>query len=160
MKNVSTGLGLAVLGVGIGLHAFSPQIAAQAQQPTTVIERAIATTVAAHAGPPAPTIVWYGSGSAEFNIHSIFRAWSDGTVEVRLVYFVFPQNGLCESATAPCHSPWFVIASPDEGVSAAADNNFDAKVDGADLAMLLASWGPAPRNPTPPSDCPLNLINP
>ena len=29
-----------------------------------------------------------------------------------------------------------------------------------DLAMLLGNWGDAPRHDIPPSDCPLNLINP
>jgi len=33
-------------------------------------------------------------------------------------------------------------------------------VDGADLATMLADWGDAPRYDIPPSDCPLNLINP
>ncbi len=27
------------------------------------------------------------------------------------------------------------------------------------LASLLAKWGDAPRNPMPPSDCPLGLLN-
>jgi hypothetical protein len=43
---------------------------------------------------------------------------------------------------------------------AASDANADEKVDGADLGMLLSNWGDAPRVPFPPSDCPLNLINP
>ena len=55
---------------------------------------------------------------------------------------------------------WFVISSPTEGMNAAADINFDEIVNGADLAMLLAQWGDAPRNPMPPSDCPLGLLNP
>ena len=33
-------------------------------------------------------------------------------------------------------------------------------VNGADLASILGNWGDAPRVPFPPSDCPLNLINP
>jgi hypothetical protein len=32
--------------------------------------------------------------------------------------------------------------------------------DGADLSQLLADFGDAPRQDIPPSDCPLNLINP
>jgi hypothetical protein len=53
-----------------------------------------------------------------------------------------------------------VIASPTQGFKAASDINADQKVDGADLAMILGNWGDAPRVPIPPSDCPLNLINP
>jgi hypothetical protein len=40
------------------------------------------------------------------------------------------------------------------------DINLDAQVDGAGLGQLLADWGDAPRQDIPPSDCPLNLINP
>ena len=54
----------------------------------------------------------------------------------------------------------FLINDPAQGYSAASDSNFDAKVDGADLAMMLGNWGDAPRHDIPPSDCPLNLINP
>jgi hypothetical protein len=57
-------------------------------------------------------------------------------------------------------SPWFVINNPASGLTFDADLNFDEAVDGADLGELLAKWGPAPRNPVPPSDCPLALINP
>ena len=52
-----------------------------------------------------------------------------------------------------------MISSPTEGMNAAADITFDEVVDGEDLATLLASWGEAPRNPMPPSDCPLGLMN-
>jgi hypothetical protein len=64
------------------------------------------------------------------------------------------------NAQPPCTSPWFVINNPSQGLTFDADLNFDEAVDGADLGMLLAKWGPAPRNPVPPSDCPLALINP
>jgi hypothetical protein len=36
----------------------------------------------------------------------------------------------------------------------------DEEVDGSDLGMLLSNWGDAPRVPFPPSDCPLNFVNP
>ena len=64
------------------------------------------------------------------------------------------------AATLPCSSPWIVISSPTQGYRAAADINADELVDGVDLASILGSWGDAPRVPFPPSDCPLNLINP
>ncbi len=31
-------------------------------------------------------------------------------------------------------------------------------VNAADIGLLVAAWGDAPRNPMPPSDCPLGLI--
>ncbi|MDE0889173.1 MAG: hypothetical protein OSA40_06910 [Phycisphaerales bacterium] len=42
--------------------------------------------------------------------------------------------------------------------NAVADINFDACVDAADLGLLVAAWGDAPRIDYPPSDCPLGLI--
>ena len=59
-----------------------------------------------------------------------------------------------------CASHWIVISSPTQGFKAAAESNADEKVDGADLAAVLSNWGDAPRVPFPPSDCPLNLVNP
>ena len=53
---------------------------------------------------------------------------------------------------------WIVIASPNEGLNAAADINHDEIVNAADIGLLVAAWGDAPRNPMPPSDCPLRLI--
>ena len=53
---------------------------------------------------------------------------------------------------------WFVISSPNEGLNAAADINHDEIVNAADIGLLVAAWGDAPRNPMPPSDCPLGLI--
>ena len=51
-----------------------------------------------------------------------------------------------------------VVASPNEGLNAAADINFDSRVNAEDLGIELAACGDAPRNDEPPSDCPLGLI--
>ena len=51
-----------------------------------------------------------------------------------------------------------VVASPNEGLNAAADINFDSRVNAEDLGIMLAAWGDAPRNDEPPSECPLGLI--
>lgn len=64
------------------------------------------------------------------------------------------------NGTTPCSSPWLVISSPTAGYRAAADINADELVNGVDLASVLGNWGDAPRVPFPPSDCPLNLVNP
>jgi hypothetical protein len=55
---------------------------------------------------------------------------------------------------------WITISDPAQGYTYRSDINFDERVDGADLAQLLADFGDAPRQDIPPSDCPLNLINP
>ena len=125
----------------------------------------------AHAAPiamPAPqaglTVVWYGTfggfyGSGAGGV--LLRAWSDGTVEVKRVQTMYVGTcGDASNASPPCTSPWNIISSPTQGYRAAADINADELVNGADLASVLGNWGDAPRVPFPPSDCPLNLINP
>ena len=54
MKNAATGIGLAVLGLGIAVNGLNLNG-----------NQATATPVAFNAGPIEPTIVWYGSISAD-----------------------------------------------------------------------------------------------
>ena len=160
MKNISTGAGLAILGLGIAAHPILSGIASSAVASVSSAPVAAAVTTAASTQAGAPTVVWYGVGpGASGNTQNhLYRAWSDGTVEARLVVNVYnPNYGICGFQT-PC--PWSVISSPTEGFKAAADSNADEKVDGEDLAAVLSNWGDAPRVPFPPSDCPLNLVNP
>ena len=113
--------------------------------------------------PPEPTIVWYGvgarAGSARttslinYPFDIVYRAWSDGRIEAK---------GICTndcSYIQPLPS-WTVINDPNSGYNAAADINYDSKVDGSDLAQVLNDWGNAPRQDIVPSTCPLNLVNP
>ena len=125
-----------------------------------------------------PTIVWYGTQSVivgtgsnscdtdnSTNALVVFRAWSNGLIEYRAIKtferLVMQIN--CDGESVDdlpfCTTSWRVFSAPTEGLNAAADITFDEVVDGQDLATLLASWGPAPRNPMPPSDCPLGLMN-
>jgi hypothetical protein len=142
----------------------------------------VASTANAQAG---PTVVWYSASapryyreervdpSKGFDLQYLYRAWSDGTVEYRTVRrqvetwvagcdscsYNLQASHYCEDV-GQCLSPWIVCASPNEGFKAAADIDGDQFVDGVDLASVLGNWGDAPRVPFPPSDCPLNLINP
>ena len=122
---------------------------------------AVAAVAHAQAG---PTVVWYGVSSptmsnGDYKLGVLFRAWSDGTIEGKLFY---PQQGGSGQFCGPYDNcgHWTVFSSPDQGTKAAADINADEKIDGVDLASILGNWGDAPRVPFPPSDCPLNLINP
>jgi hypothetical protein len=157
------GVGLCMIG-----GAMMMQNGQQANAATAVSMPATAAAVTAAASTQAggePTVVWYGvSGPSNYYSTTppmLFRAWSDGTIEAKMVGF---QNGLyygaCDPQTVVCTSDWRVISSPTEGLKAAADSNLDEKIDGEDLAAVLSNWGDAPRVPFPPSDCPLNLINP
>ena len=161
MKNISTGFGLCAIAAAVALYPVLDRFApigkeAHAGVPVSAItSAALAQT--------APTIVWYGSTTTSPNVyyeninHFLFRAWSDGRVEGKRIN-MFISNKDC--GLPFCFGEWFLINNPNDGLSAASDSNFDSKVDGADLALLLTHWGDAPRHDIPPSDCPLNLINP
>ena len=164
MKNVSTGFGLCIVGLGIAawpvLDRLMPQANAVGVGP---VAPAVAAVSLAQ-DPPAPTIVWYGlssygywgSGLPTQDWTVVARAWTNGRVEIKRTRFVYNS---C-SVAPQCEEPWVVVSNPSQGLTFDADLNFDQAVDGVDLGMLLGKWGPAPRNPVPPSDCPLALINP
>ena len=159
MKNAGIAGGLVAIGIGlatIGLSNFSRQAEA-------------VPAVAMTAGPEEPTIVWYGmvhnprfqyygSGNCQpictrsYEYSVLARAWSDGTVEAKKLC----PGSDCGAGISS--GDWIVIASPNEGLNAAADINFDEIVDGADMGLLLGNWGKAPRSPIPASDCPLGLM--
>lgn len=145
------GVGLCMIGGALLMQNGQQAQAAAGSMPAAA---AVAATANAQAG---PTVVWYQTTSQRDGIHNLFRAWSDGTIEMRRVFE--PISLDCGSPVF-CTSPWLLISSPNNGFKAAADINADEKVDGADLASVLGNWGDAPRVPFPPSDCPLNLINP
>jgi hypothetical protein len=155
------GVGLCMIGGAMMMQNGQQASAATAvSMPAT----AAAVTAAVHAQAGGePTVVWYGVSSATVTAATppmVFRAWSDGTVEGKAVQIFAQSYSPCDPNFWGCSGPWKVVSSPTEGFKAASDSNADEKVDGADLGMLLSSWGDAPRVPFPPSDCPLNLVNP
>ena len=145
MKNYAMPLAIAIVGFGLMSIGFNLNG-----------NQAVATPAAFNAGPAEPTIVWYGTSEGGAGaVDWVLRSWSDGTIEARKVYYDSDSN--C-SVGIYCTGNWIVISSPNEGLNAAADINFDERVDGSDLAQVLTAWGDAPRNDYPPSDCPLGLI--
>ena len=151
MKNISTGFGLCVLGLGIAAWPVLDRLAPSANaSAVTAAAAAVSTAATAQTG---PTIVWYGVSQGQRE-YILWRAWSDGKVEMKVGYL----QDIC--TPAGCISPWIVYSNPAQGLTYRSDLNFDEKVDGADLGQLLADWGDAPRQDIPPSDCPLALINP
>jgi len=164
MSKITTGVGLCALALSIVAFPIIDRALprAEATVPTAAVQ-AIASAAHAQAG-GEPTVVWYGvSGPSNYYAQTppiLFRAWSDGTIEAKMIGFQSPYYGACSPDTVPCTSDWRVISSPNQGFKAAADSNADEKIDGQDLAAVLSNWGDAPRVPFPASDCPLNLVNP
>jgi len=151
------GVGLCMIG-----GALLMQNGQQAQAAAGSMPAAAAAVAAAANAQAGPTVVWYGSYGGEssgYVLGVVLRAWSDGTIEAKKIGR-FTWDSPCDAIGLCGPGPWFVISSPNAGFKAAADINADELVDGADLASVLSNWGDAPRVPFPPSDCPLNLINP
>jgi hypothetical protein len=158
MKNYAMPAAIATVGLGLLSIGFNLNG-----------NQANATPAAFNAGPIEPTIVWYDShefrgspGKSDNAYLMLVRAWSDGTVEARYRLIDTEDNSTCQGVRelSGCDNTrgWFVVSSPNEGLNARADINFDERVDAADLGLLVAAWGDAPRNDYPPSDCPLGLI--
>jgi hypothetical protein len=160
MKNISTGFGLCVLGLGIAAWPVLDRLMPTAN--ASAVTAAAAAVSTAATGQTTPTIVWYSTINNGWEYCSLWRAWSDGRVEVRRVRLnnAVDPSWCGPNPDYPCKSPWYVISDPAQGLTYRSDINFDEKVDGADLGQLLADWGNAPRQDIPPSDCPLALINP
>jgi hypothetical protein len=161
LKNVSTGGGLALLAVAVLANAGASLLStfsSQAHADATTAGRAVVASAMAQGG-GEPTIVWYGT--VEGGPNALLRAWSNGLVEYRTfdVRQYGGSNYNCQD-TLQWVCEWKVLFSPNDGLAAFADLNADAKVDAQDLAQVLSRWGDAPRNDIPPSDCPLNLVNP
>ena len=145
MKNYAMPLAIAFLSLGLMSIGFNLNG-----------NTATATPASFNAGPEEPTIVWYGTSEAgNGTVDWVLRSWSDGTIEARKVHY---DSGSNCSVGIYCTGNWIVISSPNEGLNARADINFDSRVNAEDLGIMLAAWGDAPRNPMPPSDCPLGLV--
>jgi hypothetical protein len=165
MKNISTGFGLCVAAAAALAYPFVSSLAPSANaNAVTAAASAVSTAATAQTG---PTIVWYGISPPEANsggrfMGAMFRAWSDGRIE----YKPYAQREAFSAQSCelylgnPPGCGWLVFSDPAQGLTYRSDINFDAQVDGADLGQLLADWGNAPRQDIPPSDCPLNLVNP
>jgi hypothetical protein len=180
------GLGFAVGGVGLwrvadALGRLAPiateggaQVAVESAR-DGVARTSLATDAMAAVGGAAlaaalpaaqagePTIVWYGTYGGMYGSFvggALLRAWSDGTVEMKKIATFGTSSGEACGLSTPCTSQWFVISSPTVGYRAHADLDADESVGGADLAILLSSWGDAPRVAVPESTCPLDLVVP
>ena len=159
MKNAGITIGMVAIGLGLASIGFNLNG-----------NTATATPASFNAGPEEPTTVWYDSHASadgsNLNRYPVLllRAWSDGTIEGRLLAFDTAGTngsscpGVYDTSTCANTQGWFVISSPNEGLNARADINFDSRVNAEDLGIMLAAWGDAPRNDYPPSDCPLGLI--
>ena len=140
MKNISTGTGLCVLGLCLASYPIIDRVMPRADAGTTHVAAVVAAATAQV--PPEPTIVWYGvtlaSGNTTNGSFIHHRLWSDGRVEMRAATY------LSGCYAMPTNCPWTEVPPAPSGNSFACRSDLDGNrvVDGADLGMVLANWGP------------------
>ncbi|NBO46840.1 MAG: hypothetical protein EBU85_07545 [Actinobacteria bacterium] len=143
MAQVSTGMGLAILGgcilgaAALTSHKFGSEAMAQG----TGTDRRIVS-----------------AGVHQSNGHLVaYRIWSDNAIDLRaLGYSAQPQYG--------GGSQWWINASSstwftaDNGTSAymRADVDESRSVDAGDISAVLLDFGSTTDNPPPPIDCTIN----
>jgi hypothetical protein len=149
MKNISTGAGLVVLGLGIALHPLVSGLVAQATAaPSSSVTSAAAAVASAATAQAGPTVVWMGvTQGIDYNC-TYHRLWSDGRLEMRTVPHEFTFYAECATYSlrvSSCAPPedWIEIPPPPggNGFACRTDINGDRLVDGADLSFVLNAWG-------------------
>ena len=143
MAQVSTGMGLAILGgcilgaAALTSHKFGSEAMAQG----TGTERRI-VSAGLH---------------DSFGYVMAFRIWSDNTIDLRnLGYAVEPKyGGGSQWWMTIGTSTWFTA---DNGTSAylRADVDESRSVDSGDISAVLLDFGSTTDNPPPPIDCTIN----
>jgi hypothetical protein len=151
MKNISTGAGLVVLGLGIALHPLISGLVAQATAaPSSSSATAAAAVASAATAQAGPTVVWMGVTHSDWNTWVYHRLWSDGRLETRSVAVTYdqpdwPNCGGYSAYARQCMTPqpWREVPPPPggNGFTCRSDINGDRIVDGTDLAFILNSWG-------------------
>ena len=137
MKNISTGTGLCVLGLCLASYPIIDRVMPRAEAGVTHVATVVAAATAQV--PPEPTIVWMGTTRLGA-LHTYSRLWSDGRMEIRQVYMPYTNCGL----EVACSGEWVEIPPPPSGNGFACRADLDGNriIDGADLGMVLANWGP------------------
>jgi hypothetical protein len=140
MKNISTGTGLCVVGLCLASYPIIDRVMPRAEAGATHVAAVVAAVTAQV--PPEPTIVWMGVANSS-GIYTYSRLWSDGRMEIRNFVLSFAPNDYCNPFFY-CTSEWIEVPPPPSGNGFACRADLDGNrvIDGADLGMVLANWGP------------------
>ena len=139
MKNISTGTGLCVLGLCFASYPIIDRVMPRAEAGATHVAAVVAAATAQV--PPEPTIVWMGVAVDGYERLNYSRLWSDGRMELRMAQ----TRGLINCVLIiDCTSEWIEVPPPPSGNGFACRADLDGNrvIDGADLGLVLANWGP------------------
>jgi hypothetical protein len=142
MKNISTGTGLCVLGLCLASYPIIDRVMPRAEAGATHVAAVVAAATAQN--PPEPTIVWMGvTLNPNYPLTMYSRLWSDDRLEVRFVQVWSPSGDACNPSFL-CSGEWTEVppAPSGNGFACRADLDGNRVIDGADLGVILANWGP------------------
>ena len=144
MKQMSTGFGLAVLGACVLGAAFiaSPRFGQQAFAQVTGDRHIVSAGM-----------------QQSYGFTLAYRIWSDNTIEMRNLGYVYGPTQDSASITAPASGNLMNWKIVDNGLTSFVPADVDASgtVDPADLGGVLIEMGNTQEgNPPPPIDCTIN----
>ena len=126
-----------IVGAGLFTVALKP-----APQPAPIPQaEPVSVTTASVTGTGEPVIVWYGTNnlgrgedaSSATAYSALFRAWSDGSVEMKILRHSGVSNGSSRCDFSDCD--WQVISSPQ--MACRTDINGDGEIEFGDLLAVL-----------------------
>ena len=147
MKQMSTGTGLCVLGLGIAVLGTAQLIGSKGSQAFAQVgsERRVVNM-------GVTTNNYYGFA---------YRVWSDGVIENRCVGQIdqFPGGGMNYNPSSSIISNWMVVDNGQTPSFQPTDTNTDGSVDAADIGKVLLDYGAAQVvTPVPTIDCQTSTI--
>ena len=151
LKQLSTGTGLCVLGLGIAVLGAAQLIGARENQAfaQTTGDRRIVSASVFH--------------DSYYHSNWGYRIWSDNVIEIKVLSFgYFTTTGgeiLHVNQSLNEASPFKNWTQVDNGLTAfvPADVNASQTVDASDLGKVLVNYGETQEgNPPPPIDCTIN----
>jgi hypothetical protein len=148
MKQISTGTGLCVLGMGIAVLGAAQLVGSKGGQAfaQTGSERRIVSASV------------NSVGESNYATHYAYRIWSDNTIEMRNLGVSLSTDSTARLwvQTTGNFLGWTQV---DNGLTAFVPADVDASqtVDASDLGNVLLNYGETQNgNPPPPIDCTIN----
>jgi hypothetical protein len=148
MKQISTGTGLCVLGLGVAVLGAAQLVGSkggQAFAQTGTERRIVSASV-------------FSKGTYE---NWGCRIWSDNVIELKLlqISYATPSSNYVNIVPIADNSPFKNWTQADNGLTSfvPADVDTNGSVDSADLGNVLVNYGETQNsNPPPPIDCTIN----
>ena len=147
MKQISTGTGLCVLGLGIAVLGAAQMIGSRGNQAfaqSTGVRRIVSASVLS---------VNPGKWG--------YRIWSDNVIEMKVlsIGYILNSPNVYADQTLSASSAFKNWTQVDNGLTSfvPADVDANGSVDSADLGKVLVNYGETQNgNPPPPIDCTIN----